>query len=246
MIYILDGHSGGEARIEVVESHTVNYARGIRKSTMSRHTLTGEVIVADTGDVTNNANALTAAVETFENALSNNYRDFGLYLPDGSTLTHMKLFDNGSVGGTRVLSLAYPEGAGAEYVLQRKFTAVIEAEYEDPNFAATGGLVAYQETLQFPRNGWPTIVWQELVSGPPQAQTVTEQTTHVATQKGSATGYRSYPIPNAPLWPTYRTHHGRPQYDSPERYGNDYINWPISWEYRFERDYPFVATPFRR
>jgi hypothetical protein len=75
--------------------------------------------------------------------------------------------------------------------------------------------------------------------GPPQKQLVCASTPYRATQEGEAVGYRQYPTPPVPTWPSSLVRAGDFDRVSPRRRGKiagsaGYEEFRVTWRYEFE------------
>lgn len=174
-------------------------------------------------------------------AFSVNGLDLVLFMPDGQTPSQQALYNVNTLGGTRVtLAPTFPTGKGAEYVTYRSFEFEVEAEV--PDVGSLLSLASFQETLDF-YGGGPIIGWLEPAVGSPQQQTFKEQTVFGCNQDGKIVGYQSYPVPPAPIWPGYLLKAPRFKPETPERIGDAYKNYPVSYHYEFASDAPLIGIP---
>lgn len=189
--------------------------------------------------------ALTTRINEIERFLSIPYRDLILYDDAGAISAHL-LLNATSITGVRCVSGPnFPEKAGNEYVNQRSFNFVMEADYAIDSVTP---LVRFRETLTI-SGGGPRFVVREAVEGPPVRQKVTESSGVIAVQAGEAVGFADWPIleeiapPIFPEWLTGGDDNPRVTYVSPDQRGPNRINFGLSWEYRFHSVVPLNARP---
>lgn len=187
---------------------------------------------------------LTTAINDLEAAYEDDGRDLNFYTDAGSTLSAHSISSSATKGGTRVVSLAYPDGKGGEYSTYRTYEIVIEAEFplnDDLN------MVQFEESLTFAGGGPKFVVLQPL-NGAPIRQRVADATPFTASQDGRAVGYLRYPVIPRPFWPNdehrerRRTTERSPQLEGfgGQRY---YANYEVTWHYEFEAGFPLYAHP---
>lgn len=224
-------HASGEASI-VVEKKVNESETGVKISFTETWTITGWLHADDTA-------GLTTAILALESAYGVNGYDLGLYLDDGATVTAHYMQTALARGGTRVKSLKYPKGDGAEYTTYRQYEIIVEAEFPMGN----AGITAYEETVTL-TGGGPLYVFLETLTGPPQKQLVKQQTTYKATQAGSATGDIAYPSIPAPLWPDAEHVTRRSIAKMHPRIARQTLtDYTVSWSYEFESSTPLIGSP---
>lgn len=187
--------------------------------------------------------AITTAINDLRAALKIPYKDLAFKHDDASNSAHI-LRQTGSISGVVIIDGPHFTGQhGAEYATQREFEFTAEADYPLSN--TTKKLVSFFESLTT-MGGYPLYVCREALNGPPQRSLVYPRTTCTVIQSGKAVGFRDYPTPPPPLFPQ-ALRGGRDGVritpGTPERRGDNYINYPISWEYLFESPTPLVGTP---
>lgn len=173
-------------------------------------------------------------------AYSYNDRDLVLYSPSG-TATHHNYPTATALGGLRVVQPpSFTDPKGAELVTKASWTATLEATYE-----ATGGPVtkSFEETVQFEGGDWK-VGHLETKIGLPVKQLLRMHTIYRAVQRGSAVGYRTYPLRPNPIWPGAVVQPNPAMtYGHPKRINGQYREYPISWSWTFESDSPLVGIP---
>lgn len=181
--------------------------------------------------------ALTTALNALKAAYEIQGQDAALLLDDGLTPTHHVLTNSATLGGVRVVEgPSFPEGRGAEYGGFRHYRLTLEAEVPVSGYA--GLLIFFEESVSF-QGGGPRFVYLQTLTGPPQKQTVADNSPFAAVQSGTSVGYAGYPIVPGPLWPNSE-HRGQRHihYGSPKRSGPagspQYSEYEVSWSYQFE------------
>jgi hypothetical protein len=183
---------------------------------------------------------LTAAIAALRSAYNVNGLDLGLYLDDGATPTDHVLSSGASLGGTRVTSLAFPIGAGAEYSTFRSYSITVEADYPD----TSNNLLDFSETLSFEGTGGPRLVFLDTLAGLPQPQIARQFTTCRARQQGRAVGQATYPPVSPPIWPTAELpDQRRLTLRSPKRIAASLTEYVAEWTYVFESVSPLIGAP---
>lgn len=184
--------------------------------------------------------ALAVASGNLQRALQVPYLDLYLKSDAGAILEAMT-----SVGSTTgVLCVDgpnFPIGVGAEYATYRTFSATFEAEYPAPTGVPL--IVEYRQTVST-EGGFPVIVWQPAINGPPRKVQTSPSTTYRATQSGSAIGLLDWPIPPGPIFGVqHLVDNPVISRTSPDRVGNGFRNFPVQWSYQFESTTPLQALP---
>lgn len=169
-----------------------------------------------------------------------NDRDLVLYSPSG-TATHHNYPTATALGGVRVTQPpSFTDPKGVELVTKASWTASLEAIYE-----VSGGPVtkSFEETVQFEGGGFK-VGHLETKLGLPVKQLLRQNTIYRAVQRGSAVGYKTYPVRPNPIWPNCVVV-PNPQitYGHPKRINNQYREYPISWSWTFESDSPMMGVP---
>jgi hypothetical protein len=199
------------------------FERGI--CTKIKETWTVEGIINITGVQT--ISDITARIYEIENAYLVNGLDISLV-----GTAHL-LQSARCLGGTRVVNPPqFPKGDGTEYATVRTFSVTVEGDILLP--AGMGGLIEWKETLEF-TGGGPRWVIIETRRGAGERQQVSEQVPYRVRQSGSAVGVTAWPIVPGPLFPAAEHVERRVLARmTPERMGNDFTAWPVSWNYEFE------------
>jgi hypothetical protein len=184
---------------------------------------------------------LTAQTILLTQALSNNYFDLVLRNDDGS-LSATILLNAGSLTGVVITEGPdFPGKPGdADYATQRRFSFTAMAEYV--NIKAQTALENFSESLDF-SGGLPLYVMCRAVNGLPQRQQTYAFTEFCCTQSGSAVGLLAFPTPPGPKFPSCLKEAPRIKRSGPERVGNTFQNYGISWTYVFESVTPMVGAP---
>lgn len=193
------------------------------------------------------SSALTTSLRALEAAYAKPLSEICLWV-DSSTPTAHRILANQTLGGIRPLGgVEYPVGDGAEYTYFRSYQVTVEARI--PTTKANR-LLSFRESVRF-SGGGPRKVLIETRVGPPQAQTVSQQTAYRASQEGEAVGLYDYPVPAAPLWPAgLMRERSQTERQSPRKIGSaaaggreSYIEFPVRWSYEFESATPMSGGP---
>jgi hypothetical protein len=184
---------------------------------------TGEFLGTGQRDLVNQCTLL-------ELALGRQWQDFRILCDDGTAAIYLP--NATAFGGVRVIEGPdYPEGAGVEFAVKRKFRFVVQATYPI-TAAGLPLLVTYEETVSF-RGGGPLIVWMQPVNGPPIRQIAAEATPYYATQSGNAVGLLGWPAPPFPLWSGALMTAPQISRTTPQVLGTSRRNFKITWNYEF-------------
>ena len=237
-------HPANEVTLSSVVSQRVRNQRGFAYILRKRIQILG-VITLDTSGMTSDQAqaALRSAINSREAAYSIDEKNFAFRHDNGSLSSHY-LDNSTAIGGVRVVDRSFPKSDQSEYATGRTFTISLEADY--PILDRDAELVSFQETIEITGTGGPRTIVIEVLNGPPQEQTVNQQTKVTMTQRGSAVGYTAYPfneIPG-PISPNGEKLDRRQQkLDSPTSQNGAFINWGVSWSHFYEFTEAANATP---
>lgn len=184
--------------------------------------------------------ALSLAEAATRTALARPYQDFGVLRTNGSrSATFWRNSD--TIGGNVVISgPSFGGTTAAEYCLYREFTFTVRNRV--PIASVANAIVEFKEVLEF-EGGEPEYVFKRAMNARPQKQLVWFQTEYRVTQSGRAVGYKSYPNPARILFPGDKVTAPKFVRESPQRYGDAYINYPISWTYSYASVTPMAGLP---
>lgn len=199
-----------------------------------RHTwnIEGQIQAADTPSV-------VAAMGALERAFA--VWGFNLALLDSNGNVCHALPSVGSLTGVRITKPpSYPKGDGAQLSTFRDFTITATADY--PYIGAINPLKNFTETLRF-SGGGPRVTCVECVNIDPQPQVLTLLTAYRATQIGSAIGMFGYPPIPAPIFPGALEEAGEPAFTAPRLQYGTYVDFGVSWSYRFISPSPLIGLP---
>lgn len=184
--------------------------------------------------------ALSTAENLLRAALRTPFQDFGVLRTNGQRSASFWL-NSGTIGGNVVVNGPHFQGtATTEYVFFREFTFTVKNRTPIANVNAA--IVEFHETVEYD-GGEPEYVFKRAINDRPQKQLVWFATEYTVTQSGRAVGYLGYPNPGRILFPGDKLRAPKFVRDNPERYGNRYINYPLSWNYVFASISPLVALP---
>ena len=227
-------HCNGEVAIVIDRQNMLN-AAGIALSQEVRWSLQG-MLVNQSGIAGN----LAAQIVRLEQAYSVPGLDLVLYQPDGVTVSSHYLYSGSTLGGVRITKpVSYPEGSGPQGVTYRTYSIELAGMFA---LAAETGLVEFHEEIQS-SGGGPARGLLEPLTGYPVEQLRKQNTIARATQQGRAVGFASYPAIPGPIWPQALIGTPNVTMGSPQRLGNNFINWPISWVYQYESAQPLNGRP---
>lgn len=137
--------------------------------------------------------AIKTALQAFENAIADDWKDVILYHDDGTKSQHW-LSNARSINGVRVVGQTYPS-TEAEYATGRSFSLVFQADYlniEDQ-------IWSFEETITFIGGGGPSWELVPTYSGPPRVVINSRWTPQRIIQQGNAVGLQAPPLIPAPL-----------------------------------------------
>lgn len=187
---------------------------------------------------------LIQAESALKTALERGFQDLYFYADDGVTTSPtISLSNASSISGVTIVSGPdFTSEYGAEYATQRRFEFTAQADYPLANTSQR--LIDFRERLTL-SGGLPLRVCRPAIDTAPQTQIVYLVTPYEAVQEGEAIGFLRQPMPVAPLFPGALVggNTAPVTYDSPDRSGNTYNNWPVRWHYQFISPTPLVGQP---
>lgn len=210
-----------------------------RMADRHEYTIIGMKKVTDQATPALTQASLTTALNSLIAAYADDYKDFGLYLNDGTTPTAHVIQNSDTFGGVKVVkspSFLNPEWGGrTEYLNSRMYYLVLRAEIR---YGA--GLYDWDQRLVIRGTGAPKWRYSPQEFGPPQAQTLQTHTSFWYIQEGHAVGRDEYLAPPSPLFPGIE--HGEMRvvaYDSPKEItvgnsGTQAEMYTTSWKYFME------------
>lgn len=233
MIFRFAVGSGDEYAFELNEatvySHrrTRKYSRrGRRQSTVHTLQIGGRIKRSSNSDLNT---ALAELESAFESDLTLG-STAGLYYNDGTTRTTHYLDSLGTVNGIQVVQLSYDQATGAELVLHRHFSIVLQCEYVQTGIGSP--VLEWSESLRHVGNGGPRVEWTELFSGPPQPTVVSQMTMQYLYQIGHALGFTGYVTPPNPIFPAYELNAMRQITPiGPTGHPMGHFDYGIQWQY---------------
>lgn len=168
--------------------------------------------------------------------------DFGLLQRDGQPSASYWTNAETINGNIVVRGPDFGGTTAAEYCFYREFSFTVRNQVPVADIA--NAILEFRESVTYD-GGDPEFAMKRAINAKPQKQLVWFQTEYRVTQSGRAVGYRNYPNPARFLFPGDREK--SPQYvrDSPERDGDKYVRFPITWQYSFISDSPLVGLPNR-
>ncbi len=180
---------------------------------------------------------LTADINAMLNYFVSGGSQLALYNDDGTPTAHA-LSAAVTTGGIRVTDVTFPTGTGAEYTTFRSWSVTVQFDYRYP----VPALIDFFESCRY-WGGGPLIAALEPINGPAQIQLVKQQTAYRVVQSGRAVGQFAYPVPPPPIWPGNLEMAPEIEEDTPRRIGNNYVDWPVRWTYRFVSAFALVGNP---
>lgn len=228
-------HPDNEVNLVSFQQFPVFSPRGERRTARYRATIMGELQYSSQATLTTKINELI-------NAYAYDGNDAGLFQDDGTLTNHHLLNTASCVSGVRVMYRDWPQGDPAEYATKRTFRVILEAEYLEPDSQIT----EFEETLIFQSDGGPHVEVYDVKRGPPIAVELARRTAQRIIQSGKIVGLQGYPlgVMPGPLFPANEHRHSRiVRVGSPRKYGNLYLDYPISYQYRFSLATPVNAFP---
>jgi len=184
--------------------------------------------------------ALSTAENVLRAALRTPFQDFGVLRTNGQISA--SFWPNATtIGGNVVVNGPHFTGTtAAEYVFYREFNFTVRNRTPITNL--NNAIMEFRETVEYD-GGEPEYAFKRAINDRPQKQLVWFATEYTVTQSGRAVGYSNYPNPGRILFPGDKLRAPKFNKENPERWGNNYINYPISWTYVFASVAPLVAVP---
>lgn len=186
-----------------------------------------------------------AALKTLQNNLDAALKDEGsgdfLFLMNDGQPSSTKIFYSETLGGIRLEDGPnYPGGVG-DWVQQRGFNFRVMAmvpKYADGNDV----LESFSERVMY-SGGGPMRICRNAVNTDPVEQVIYPKTFYTAVQLGEAVGFRRLPDRPPPIWPTKMNQDPDIEVQTPERIGDSFHGYKISWRYNFVSAQPLTGLP---
>lgn len=201
-----------------------------------RHTwnINGTIFGDDTAAVVANLLALERAFAVWG-------RDLAM-LDSAGTVCH-SLPSTGSLSGVRITQPpSYPKGDGAELSTFRTYSITATADYPYGLGQVANPLRSFTETLSV-SGGGPRRTVVECAFGPPQPQTLNQFTAFRGTQSGAAVGMFGFPPIPLPIFPAALAEAGQFDHVGGKLRNGIYMDFGVSWSYRFESATPLIGVP---
>ena len=218
-------HPANEVNLVSVQQYPVYTDRLYRRTSRYRMTIAGELQYATQAELTTKITELMAAYDY------DGY-EAGLYQDDGTVTRHHLPLNGNLISGPRIMYRDFPKGDAAEYATKRTFRVVLEAEYLE----VESQLVSFQETLSFRGTGGPLWRMKMYAKGVPKPELLAQKTPQQIIQHGTVVGLQGYPLGflPAPLFPQWEHANQRSfNIQSPRRYGNMFLDFPMTYAYVF-------------
>jgi hypothetical protein len=213
---------------EVLKTQEANLPYGWRVRLMVTGFLTG----TSQSDLTTKQNALQLALRIPNQNI--------IFYQDSGAISATKLLVANSITGVIIEKVSFPGMRANEYVNERQFTFEAYAEY--PLNPRLNYMMSYSESVMT-SGGGPIYIHKNALNGIPQKQQLYPATAYVATQHGSAVGYRSYPPFPGPIWPGAQKHAPVITRTAPRRNGYGLEQYTVEWQYTFESASVLVGLP---
>ena len=185
-------------------------------------------------------------------ALSNAYKlqNQNVVWMSGSTTIYQILNANTLYGVRVVTPPTFSQGAApGELVNRRRYTIALEAAYLYSAAAAGTAdspfILDYESNLSFTGTGGPTFGHLPTLTGKFQRQQLTESSVVTCQQSGRRVGLNFVPTPDPPfahLADYEKVDRRVIRYGTPRRINNVSIEYPVFWDYTFERNQPFPSA----
>ena len=189
---------------------------------------------------------------TKQAAMSNAYTtQNGNILWQSGAVTILNIQSTQTLYGVRVVKPpSFEQGAApGELVNRRQYQIVLDAAYLYSTSVGVGGepyILDYESQLSTTGTGGPTFAHLPSIKGRFQKQQLTETSPVMIQQSGRRVGLLRYPTPDPPLshLASFEKVDRRViRQGNPRRINNNQIEYPIFWDYTFERNQPFPAAP---
>lgn len=230
-----------EGRVEITRRDTPEFSesRQVLSNTI-RLDCSSALYASDPEEMDDLVDELLSAFASFQGS----GKDFVVYLPGGTKKSQLSLYAKNSIGGVRIVSTTPAESLkNAGYVTWLPFSFSLEAEYP----AANAGQLIREWTESITYSSPDREDWLLCLHGPHQKQQVREFPFYMATQAGRAVGYLGYPSPASPIWPNaWVNFDEQPTLETPKSRGNGFVDFPVSWSWRFKSDQKLIGSPTRQ
>lgn len=167
----------------------------------------------------------------------------------GATTAHQLTAADSLYGVKVVTPPHFPQGgAPGELVNRRQYTVTLEAAYllDTPGNGTADApyILNYESQTSYTGTGGAVFGHIPTLTGTFQRQILTEKSLVTVQQSGMKLGLNFYPTPDAPpdLWAPYEKVAQRQiRYGNPRKVNNISVEFPVYWNYTYERNEPFPA-----
>lgn len=186
-------HPDNEVLLQSFEQIPVFSERGLRKETLYRMSVTGDIIADGQAAIASRITELVAAY-------AYDGRNAALYHDDGTITRHAILNDaENNLTGTRILHRSWPRGDPGEYATFRHFAITFGAVFRELDSQIT----RFREEVRVAGTAGPRIRVTTTLTGPPRAYRLARRTPVTIVQSGFIMGFDGVPdgaLPG-PLYP---------------------------------------------
>lgn len=204
--------------------------------------IAGQIIATST-DSDTNQDTIKTRISEIQNAYSDDGEDAGLYHDDGERSGHF-LNSLSSVNGVSVMYVEFPKGTeGAQYATSRWFKIGLTAEYLN----IESDILVFSETLEFIGTTGPRWTYVPVKGNRPPVRVESyKQTPQRIIQSGMAIGLRGNPLVPPPIFPSLEQQEKRRiRRGSPKSYRNNFLEYPVNWEYHMMSNTGLSGVPGR-
>ena len=187
---------------------------------------------------------LDRKVRALEAAYARRGVDF-VVRPDRGGPLFLSVRDRDTAGGIMVVKPpSFPTNRRAVYSTHVPYTIALEAEVPLSDVPTGGGLRRFTERIQR-RGGGGAPGYLETLNTPPIPYRGKLATVFETLQVGEAVGLYALPDFPPPIWPAALIEAPETSVTSPRRQGSGFVDFAITWQYRFESVVPLYGRPTR-
>lgn len=235
-------HEPGECYPMIIEARPLFTDRGVRYATNVRYQVGGDICFTDAEKAAIDAgteteqSTLTTRISALEVAYSDEYKDYGFYLDDGTTPTAHAITNDqaDNYSGNRILSVSFPSRLPTEYTNTRSFQCTVSSVLLD----SLSNTMYAKEEIMWRGTGGEMWTYRPTYAGNLERETIFPSTPVSIVQRGILIGLTAYPTAPLPWWPSDE-HEDRRRITmiSPDLLGHDDFNRPLKYGIRYHYEF---------
>jgi len=185
--------------------------------------------------------AVDGLIQNMISSYTDDYQDFGFYLPDGSPTAHLiRNDDDFNISGNKVLSRSWLYQTPTEFANTRSFAISLGARYLE----SYSPILFFSERIGIRGTGGPAWQYRARFTGLPIREEVAERTPVTVTQRGRVVGTTEMISPPPPWFPdSEMQEHRYIERVSPRLHGHPDFNKATHYELLYSYVFQMAQVP---